>query len=165
MVAENNDQVASCREAKNPNAMGIEFPLNGVRTGDSHGLLRVFKVGCVVRKFLFQGDAVLDERAVDSDGVEPGADFGAFEIVGKNAVASAGKDDDGGTSIVSGQRGIEGKIRLPYVGKVHERLAGNQAVCGFGDIGLRTTGIRLRVAAGPEGERDLLRVGKWRDES
>jgi len=59
-------------------------------------------VAGVVGEMLLDGDAVLDERAVDADGVEPGADFGAFEIVGEDAVASAWEDDDGSAGVVGG---------------------------------------------------------------
>ena len=45
-------------------------------------------------------DAILGEDAGDSDGVKPGADFGAFEVVGEDTVASAGEDDYGRSGVV-----------------------------------------------------------------
>ena len=41
------------------------------------------------------GDTIFDQNAVDVDGDEPVADFGALKIDGENVVGAAGEDDDG----------------------------------------------------------------------
>ena len=99
VVAEDGGEMSTGGEAEDADAVGVDVPLGGVRAGDAHGLLRVFEVGGVFGVVLGEGDAVLHQHAGDADGVEPGADFGAFEIVGEDAVASAGKDDDCGAGV------------------------------------------------------------------
>ena len=54
------------------------------------------------------GDAVLHQHAGDAGGVEPVADFGAFEIDGEDVIAAAGKDDDRRAGI-RGLRRIDGE--------------------------------------------------------
>ncbi len=126
--------------------------------GDAHGLLGVFEVGGIVRVTLLDGNAVLDESTVDSDGVEPGADFGAFEIVGQDAVSSAGKDDDGGTGVVGSGRRVKGKRRLADIREMRERPVAYKPIGRFGDIGFGSALVRFRRTVGPKRQGDLLGI-------
>ena len=151
MIAEDDDEVASGGEAERADAVGIEVPFGSVSTGDAHGLLRVFEIASVFGVMLLERDAVFDEDAVDADGVEPGADLGAFEIVGEDAVASAGEDNDGGAGVVVCGRGIEGQGGIADVGEVRERLPATRRSVGLGDVGLGGAGVRLGAPLGQSG--------------
>ncbi len=94
--AEGGDEVASGGEAEDAYAFGVDVPFSGVLADDADGALGVFKggrgfgeVGAGIR------DAVLEQDAIDSDPVEPVADFGAFEVDGEDRVSAAGEDDYG----------------------------------------------------------------------
>jgi hypothetical protein len=160
VIAEDYDEMPTGREAEDTDAVEVEVPLRGVRAGDAHGLLGILEVGGVVGKVLLDGNTVLGEGAVDPDGVEPGTDLGAFEIVGEDAVASAGEDDDGGSSVAGCRCGVKGQGGLADVGEVLERLATYEAIGGFGDIGFRAAVVWLRGAVGPEREGGLLGVAQ-----
>ena len=167
VVAKNYGEVSSGREAEDADAVGIDVPLGGVGTGDAHGLLRVFEVGGVFGVVVREGDAVLDQNAGHADGVEPGADLGAFEVVGKDAVTSSGKDEDGRSSVRRGRR-IDGEAWLADVSEMHQLLSGYERVGGLGDVGLGAVNLcGLRRAVGPEGKGDFLRGDERRggDES
>jgi len=158
VIAEDDDEMAAGGEAEDSDAAGIEVPFGSMSAGDAHRLLGVLEVGGVVGKVLLDGNSVLGEDAVDSNGVEPGADLGAFEVVGEDTVASAGEDDDGGSSVVGCGCGVKGQGGLADVGEVLERLATYEAVRRFGDVGLRAAAVGLRGAVGPEREGGLLGV-------
>src|SRR5262245_21579902 len=92
VIAEDDDEMASGGEAERADAVRVEVPFVGIRACDAHGLLRVLEVAGVFGELLFGGDAIFYEGAVDSDGVEPGAGFGAFKVVGEDAVTSSRED-------------------------------------------------------------------------
>ena len=77
--AEDGGEVGSGGKADDADAVGIDVPLGCVGASDAHGLLRVFEVFGVLGEVSGFGDAVLDEDAGHADGVEPVADFGAFD--------------------------------------------------------------------------------------
>ena len=83
-------------KAEDADAIGIDVPLGGVRADDAEGALRVLQGGGRFRIGAGVGHAVFHQDAGDADGVEPVADFGAFEIDGEDVVAAAGEDDDCG---------------------------------------------------------------------
>lgn len=147
VIAENNDKMTSCRKAEDSYALRIEVPLGGMGAGDAHGLLRVFKVGGGVGIALFHRNAVFNQGAVHMNRVEPGADLRAFEIVGEDAIASAGEDHNSG-SVTLGSR-IESKGWLADVGQVLERLTFDEAVGGFGDVRFGITAVGFGIAIGP----------------
>ena len=91
--AERNGEMRSGGEADNTDTMGVDVPLGGMGTGDAHGLLCVFEVFRVFWVVGGLGHAVFDQNAGDADGVEPGADLGAFEAVRETNVGSAGTDE------------------------------------------------------------------------
>jgi hypothetical protein len=165
MVAEDDDKVGSGRKSQNSDAIWFEMPLRRVGTCDAHGLLGVFEVRGIVRETLFHGNAVFDESTVDSDGVEPGADFGAFEIVRQDAVPSAGKDDDGGPGVVGRRRRVKAQRRLADIREVRERSALNKAIGRFGDVGFRRALVRLGGSTGPKWKCGLLGMSERYEES
>ncbi len=143
--------MASGGEAEDADAFGVDVPLGGVGAGDAHGLLGVFEVGGVFREVFFVRDAVLGEDAGDSDGVKPGADFGAFEVVGEDAVASAREDDYGCSGVVL--RGfVDGEGWVADVGEVGERLAFDEAVGGLGDVFWWAFDLVVERSVGPDGD-------------
>ena len=94
--AEGDGEVGSGGEAEDADAVGIDLPFSGVGADQAYGALRVVEgcggfghVGAGV------GDAVLEQDAGDAFGVEPVADFSAFEVDGENVVSAAGEDDYG----------------------------------------------------------------------
>ena len=115
-------------------------------------------------------DAVLDEHAGDADRIQPGADLGAFKIVGEDLIAAAGKDQDRRGRGAGRGSGVEGQGGFADVAETDERPAGNPAVsCGAGVVlGSGRLG-GLGRAVRPEGQRLLLgrgqnRRGKEREE-
>ncbi len=105
--------------------MGIDAPFCRVGANKADGALGVFEgggrfgeIGAGVR------DAVLEQDAVDADGVEPVADFGAFEVDGEDGVASAGEDDDRRAG-VRASGGVECDGGCGDVAEADERLAGD----------------------------------------
>ena len=64
---------------------------------EPHGPLDILK-GAV----LILGHTVLEDDTGDTEGVEPSGDFGAFLIVGEDAVAATRADDDRGGGFVGG---------------------------------------------------------------
>ena len=162
VIAEGDDEMRPGGEAESAEAVGVDVPLCGVGASDAHGLLGVFEVGSVFRIVIGERDAVLDEEAVDPDGVEPGADLGSFEIVGEDAVASAGEDEDGCAGVFGGWSRIEGEGGLADAGEVHQRLVGYEAVSGERGVVLGAAGVGLRCAIGPERKGDLLGASERR---
>lgn len=162
VIAEDGGEVGSGGEAEDADAVRVDVPLGGVGAGDAHGLLRVFEIGSVFGIVVGEGDTIFDQNAGHADGVEPGADLGAFEIVGKDAITSTGKDEDGCASVRRGGR-VDGKGRLADVGEMHQLLSGDECVGRLGDVGLGAVDLRgFRCAVGPEGEGYFLREGNGR---
>ena len=151
-------------EAECADAMGVDVPLGGMLAGEAHGLLRVFKVFEALGIVAFVRDAVLHENADDVDGVEPVADLGAFEVVGEDAVSSAGKDDDGGGC--GRARGlVEGEGGLGDVGELRDGAAADEGIGGGEGVVFGTfDGGGFRGAVGPEREGELLGGARARGE-
>jgi hypothetical protein len=167
VVAEDHSEMRAGGEAEDADAVGIDVPLGGVGAGDAHGLLRVFEVSRVLGIVIGEGNAILDQHAGHADGVEPRADLGAFEVIGEDAIASAGEDEDGCAGVRRGGR-VDGERRFADVGEMHQLLSSYERVGGLGDVGLGLVDLRgLRCAVGPEGKGYFLREGEGRgdDES
>ena len=138
--AEGGGEMASCGEAENAYAFGVDVPLCRVSADEADGTLGVFKgsggfgeVGAGI------GDAVLEEDAVDADPVEPVADFGAFEVDGEDGVASAGEDDYRCAAVFGFGR-IEGDGGRRDVSQADERFAGDEVVFRGGGVGFAAGG-------------------------
>ena len=98
--AESGGEMRSGRKAEDADRGWDRCAIRGVLAHEAKGALRVLQ-GC--GRFGIRAgvrDAIFHEHAGDADGVEPVADFGAFEIDGEDAIASAGKDNDGGAGVV-----------------------------------------------------------------
>src|SRR5580658_1280397 len=115
-------------EAEDADAAGVDVPLGGVGADDSDGSLGVFQgrgglghVGAGV------GDAIFDQDAGDAFGVEPVADFGAFQVDGQDVVAAAGEDYYGCSSVFAFGR-VEREGGRGDVAQVSERVARDQIV-------------------------------------
>ena len=158
--ADEGGEVGPGGEAHHADVRGVEVPVGGVSAGEAHGLLRVFEirgVGGVVSCFAgWLGDAVLDEDAGDSDGVEPVAGVGAFAVGDKDAVATAWEDENRSAGVFS-VRGIDGERRDGDVGEADDAVAAEEVVGGLGGVGLGGGGLwGFRGGVGPEGERQGL---------
>jgi hypothetical protein len=166
MGAEEDGEVGAGGEADDADFVGIDVPVGGVGAGDAHGLLRVFEVGRVGRVAAFFGHTVFDEEAGDADGVEPVADIEAFAIPCEDAIATAGKDEDGGMGVVAAGRRIDAKGGNGDVGETAGAAAADETVGGFGRVGFRVGGLRgLGCGVRPEGKSGLLgRRCKGREE-
>src|SRR5215469_1010495 len=145
--------------------MRVEVPLGRVRASDAHSLLSVFEISGIVRVVVGEWHTILHQNTGHSDGVEPGANLSAFEIVSKNAIAASGKNDDGCTGILVLGRRIKRERRLADVGQMRQRLPRYKPVGGFGDVRLGVSVIWLRGAVRPKGKGYLLCRGHWRQQS
>jgi hypothetical protein len=159
MGAEEDGEVGAGGETDDADLGGVDVPIGGVGAREAHGLLGVFEVCGVVRVTAFFGDAVFDEQAGDTDGVEPVADVEAFAVPGEDLVAAAGKDEDSGVGVVAAGRGIDAEGGNGDIGKTAGGAAADEAVGGLGGVGFGVGGLgRLRCGVGPEGEGCLLSV-------
>lgn len=156
MISEHDNEVTSGGESEDADAMGIEAPLGSMGTRDAHGLLSVFEIFRVLGEALCNGNPVLGKRAVDADGVEPGADLCSLKVIGKNAITSAGKYDDGDSGIVRCGGGIEREGWLADIGHMSERTTTDQPIGWLGDVGFRPTAVWLRDSLGPKRQSYLL---------
>jgi len=70
------------------------------------------------------------------DRVEPGADLGAFEIVGEDLIAASGKDEDGRSRCVASGL-VDGDGGFADVGQLDDAAAGDEGVGREVDVFLR----------------------------
>ncbi len=83
--------------------------------------------------------------------VKPGADFGAFEVVGEMRYPPPGDDDYGCSGVVL--RGfVDGEGWVSDVGEVGERLALDEAVGGLGDVFWWAFDLVVGCSVGPDGD-------------
>ena len=158
--AEEDGEVGSGGEAHDADVGGVDVPVGGVGAGEAHGLLGILEVrgvGGIVAGFADGlGDAIFDQDAGDSNGVEPVAGVGAFAIGYKDLVASAGKDEDGGAGALAVGR-VDGEGGDGDVGEADDAMAADEAVGGLGEVGLGGGGLGgLGSGVGPEGQGHLL---------
>jgi len=152
-------------EAEYTDAIRVNMPRGRMGPSDAHGLLRVLKVCRVLGIVLGKRHTVLDQHTGDSDGVQPGANLRPFEIVGKDAIASTGEDDDRGAGVDGISRRIDSERRLADIGQMHQALSRHQPVRRLGDVSFGSVDLGgFRRAVGPEGERYLLRRSKRRND-
>ena len=104
-------EVAAGREADHADAVAGDVPFGGAATDDPDGALDVL-IGAV----LVPGDAVLEDDPGDAEGIEPSRDFGAFLVVGEDAVTAARADDDRWGGLLGVGRHVDGEGRLGDVG-------------------------------------------------
>ena len=98
--AEGGGEMGSRRKAEDADAMRVDVPVRGMGANDAEGALRILKGGCGFWVRPGVRHAVFQQHAGDADGVEPIADFGAFEVDGETPVAASGKNDNGGAGVV-----------------------------------------------------------------
>ena len=90
--AEEYGKIGTGGEADDSNVSGVDVPVGGVETGQTHGLLCVFQIGGVGGVVFLLGDAIFDEQAGHADGVEPAADVDAFAIPSEYLITASRKD-------------------------------------------------------------------------
>ena len=149
--AENDGEVGSGGEAEDANAFGVDAPLGGMLAGKAHGLLRVFEVFGLFGEVAVVRNAILHQDTGDVDGVEPGADLCAFEIVGEDLVSSAGEDDDCGVAVGCGVGFVHGEGGLADIGETDDLATGDERVGGGVRVPFRAFGgAGLGRSVGPE---------------
>ena len=101
MGAQGGGKVSPGGETEYADAMRVDVPLGGTGADEAEGALGILKRGGGFGIRTGIGHAVFDQDAVDAGGVQPIADFGAFEIDGQDAVSAAGKHQDGRAGVVA----------------------------------------------------------------
>ena len=126
-------------ETHGPDAVAGDVPFGGALADESDRPLDILE-----RAVLVAGHAVFEDDAGDAERVEPSSDFGAFFVVGEDAVAAARADDDGGGRL-GGVRGrVDGERRLRDVGQAQDIVtARRHRPFGAGD------GLAWHRALGP----------------
>ena len=147
-------EMASGGESEHTDALGVDLPFASVVADEADGALGVLEGRGVARSAGAGGHTVLEQGAVDADGVEPAADLGAFEVEGEDVVASAWKDDHGGAGILLFGSAVEREGGGADVAEANQRFAGNQIVGGLGGVVLGADGAGLaRRAVRPNRDR------------
>ena len=105
--------MAAGGEAHDADLSGVDGPVGSVVTGEAQSALGIEKGGEV--RDLVTGvfrQAVFQHDGSDAAGVEPVGDILAFPIVGENAVATAGTNDDGlaGGVTAGGETHLDGGL-------------------------------------------------------
>ena len=97
-------QVAAGGESQHADAGGVDAPFLA-RDRTTRKARWASCSGRGVADGAFMGrHAVFQQHAGDADGIQPLADFGAFEIEGQDTVAAAGRDDDRCAGVLPGWR-------------------------------------------------------------
>ncbi len=160
MSAEEDGKVGTRGEAHDADVRWVDVPFSGMGPGEAHSLLGVFEVrgvGWIVARFsIGLWNAILDEDAGEPDGVEPMAGIRAFTVGDEDAIASAGKDKDGGAGVGT-VRGIDGESGDSDVGEADDAMTADKVIGWLGGVGFWVGGLSgLGCAVGPERERDWL---------
>src|ERR1019366_224085 len=98
-----------------------------------------------------RGHAVLQQHAGDTDGIEPLADFRAFEVERQDTIAAAGEDDDRGAGVlpVCRRKDLDGGVGDSA--DASDAFARDQVVGWSGGVLFFTrSGLFARSSVGPE---------------
>lgn len=153
-LGEGGGEVASGGESQGPDAFGVETPARTMIPKESHGSLGILQRCRVSGAVGSGGHPVFEQGAGDAQIIQPGADFGAFQIEGENVVASPGADQDGGPGVAVGGWPVQGEGGMGHMAQADDGLAIDQAVGGTGDVAFRLF-QRLSFAwwmVGPKGD-------------
>ena len=132
----------------------VEIPLPGMKADEAQGALRVLQRQKVLVVTRACRHTVFQQHTRDADGIEPLADFGAFEVHRENGVAAAGAHDHGRASVLLLGRAMEGNGRLADVAQADHPLPGHQAAVWFCRVMLFANfAFFVRSALRPKGNR------------
>ena len=131
-------QMTARGEAKDADAMRINFPFGGVKSGQAKSALGVLERGDI--KFLIWaggGNAVFEQHAGHADGIQPIANFRAFEVPGQNGITASGTNDDGRSGVFIRGRRKNGDRRRGNVRQTNDGFARDQVFARFGNVHFR----------------------------
>ena len=144
MRAESGSEVGSRGKSENPDPMGINVPLTGMRADDPQRSLRILQCS---RRFGMRpgvGHAIFHQHASDADRIKPFAHLGPFEVDGQDVVSTSRKDDNSGPSIHT-LRSVNRECGRRHVAEPDDWFTGDQVVFGGRRIDFRS---RIRRSAG-----------------
>ena len=104
-------------------------------THKADGALRILKGGGRFGIRAGVGNAVLEKYAGNTGGVEPVADFRAFEVDGKDVIPAAWKNNDGRRRNAGACRFVERDGWDRNIAEVDERFSGDERVLSLRKIG------------------------------
>ena len=143
--------MAAGREAEDSDALGIQAPFGGAMADYAHGALGVLQGRAVPRQARAHRHAILHQRAIDTEGIEPLAHLRALQVHGEDAVAAARKDDDRGAGVCGRGRAVKRHGRVTHRAQADHRFPGDQAIGGFGGVLFRAeASLFSRRSSGPE---------------
>ena len=146
---------------KHSDALRIQAPFGGAIAHHADGALRVLQRRPVPRQPRAHRHAILHQRAIDSEGIQPLADLRALQVHRQDVVAAAGKDDYGGAGVGGRGRAVHGQRGVAHQAQADHRLAGDQAIGGFGGVLFRAeASLVARRRSGPEGNRSKVSGGR-----
>ena len=149
--ASGGDEVAAGGEADDANPVGRDAIIRGFGPDEGDGALGIFEGHrrFAVGAFFVIRDAIFQQHGGDALGIEPVADFGAFEIDGEDLVPAAGKDNDGDAGVFLLRR-VDGHGGFGDVVNKVEWFTGDEVGLGF-DIFRAGRGVGIGWGTGPNG--------------